>query len=299
MNPQSQYRLGLILVTGSAIAWSTAGYFTRLIPLDNWTLLFWRGVFAALGLLLLIAATQRRAAWRQFREMGMPGWLFAAISGLGMVCFISSLTLTSVAHVAIIYGTVPFVAAGASWLMLRERPAKTAAVCSLAALIGVAVMVGFGRGEGSIPGDLLAFGMTLSMAGMMVISRRHPGIPTLPAACLSALLSGIACWPLSRHGLPPAGEMSELALFGLVNSAVGIALFTMGAKLLPAIETGLIGALDAPLAPVWVWLAFGETPGRDTIIGGILVFGAVLGHILLGARSRGRANAAQSSLENA
>ncbi|HEY4164574.1 MAG TPA: DMT family transporter, partial [Dongiaceae bacterium] len=226
-------------------------------------------------------------------------WLFAAISGIGMVCFISALTLTTVAHVAIIYGTIPFVAAGISWLAMRERPAKTATAASLVALAGVAVMVGFGAREGSWFGDLLAFGMTLVMAGMMVISRRHPDIPTLPAACLSALLSGLACWPLASHVLPSAGTMIELALFGLVNSAIGIALFTMGAKLLPAIETGLIGSLDAPLAPVWVWLAFGETPERDTVIGGILVFGAVLGHIFIGARSRRHRNTAQSGLENA
>jgi drug/metabolite transporter (DMT)-like permease len=77
-----------------------------------------------------------------------------------------------------------------------------------------------------------------------------------------------------------------------VNSAIGIALFTLGARLIPAIETGLIGALDAPLAPLWVWLAFSEIPGRNTILGGILVFGAVLAHVSLGGRSRALRNAA-------
>jgi drug/metabolite transporter (DMT)-like permease len=62
--------------------------------------------------------------------------------------------------------------------------------------------------------------------------------------------------------------------------------FALGAKLLPAIETGLIAALDAPLAPVWVWFAFGETPSAATILGGIVVFAAVFGHIVLSARSR-------------
>ena len=38
--------------------------------------------------------------------------------------------------------------------------------------------------------------------------------------------------------------------------------------MLPAIETALIGALDAPLAPVWVWLCFAETPSGETLIGG-------------------------------
>ncbi len=36
------YRLGLILVTASAIAWSTAGLFTRLIQLDSGMMLAWR-----------------------------------------------------------------------------------------------------------------------------------------------------------------------------------------------------------------------------------------------------------------
>ncbi|MBU7009015.1 hypothetical protein Ga0451573_003998, partial [Peptococcaceae bacterium DYL19] len=36
------YRLGLVFVTGSAVAWSTAGFFTRLIQLDSWTMLAWR-----------------------------------------------------------------------------------------------------------------------------------------------------------------------------------------------------------------------------------------------------------------
>jgi len=128
--------------------------------------------------------------------------------------------------------------------------------------------------------------MTIGMAGMMVITRKHHDIPILAAACLSALLSSLACWPLASHAMPTPIELGELVLFGLINSALGIALFTLGARRIPAIETALIGALDAPLAPVWVWLAFGETPGRNTILGGILVFGAVLANISLGARSR-------------
>jgi drug/metabolite transporter (DMT)-like permease len=281
MNAAAQYRLGLLMVTGSAAAWSTAGYFTRLIPLDNWTLLFWRGLFAAIGIFVFMLAKDGRGAWRQFGQLRGPGWLFALISGGGMIVYITSLTLTTVAHVAIIYCIVPFVAAGLAFLTMGERPSRVAIGASLVALIGVAVMVGFGGGEGS-----------LAMAVMMVISRRHRDIPILAAACLSAVLSAAACWPLASHALPPPDLLLQLALFGLVNSAIGIVLFTLGARLIPAVETGLIGALDAPLAPIWVWLAFAETPGRNTILGGILVFGAVLAHVSLGARSRALRNAA-------
>jgi drug/metabolite transporter (DMT)-like permease len=285
MNAHAQYRLGLLLVTGSAVAWSTAGFFTRLIPLDNWTLLFWRGVSASLGLLLYMLATKGNATWRQFRMLGGAGWLIAGLSGFGMVCFITSLTLTTVAHNAIIYGIVPFIAAGLSWLAIGERPSRVAIVATLTAMLGVVVMMGFGTREGSLLGDLLSLAMTLAMASIMVISRARREVPILAAACLSALLGACACWPLAAHVIPPTGQLLELVAFGLVNSALGIALFTLGARFLPAVETGLIGSIDAPLAPIWVWLAFGETPGENTILGGVLVFGAVVAHVMIGARA--------------
>ncbi|MDP1702684.1 MAG: DMT family transporter [Aestuariivirga sp.] len=278
------YSLGLILVTASAVAWSTAGLFTRLIPLDSWTMLAWRGIFGALGLAIVILALQRRNFAGGFRAMGWPGWLFVLVSALGMIFFITSLNNTTVAHVAVIYATVPFLAAGLGWLFMREKPTASASVASLVALAGVAVMVGFSL-EGGIFGDLLAIGMTLCVAVMMVIARRYRDTPVMPAACLSALLSGLVCWPLGDPLAVTGHELFLLALFGIVNSAVGLALFTLGAKFLPAIETALIGALDAPLAPLWVWLVFSETPGAGTMIGGAIVFVAVTAHLAVGASS--------------
>ncbi|MDE3028449.1 MAG: DMT family transporter [Paracoccaceae bacterium] len=214
----------------------------------------------------------------QFRAMGWPGWLFAGVSGLGMIFFITGLRHTTVAHVA----------AGLGWVFLRERPQRAAVLASTAALVGVAIMVRFGSG-GTAFGDILAFGMTLSMAVMMIIARRFRNIPVMPAACLSALLSGLVCIPVGHPmGVSPY-DLILLALFGLVNSAAGLALFTLGARLLPPIETALIGSLDAPLAPLWVWLAFGETPGRNTIIGALVVFAAVGFHVLASEAARTRA----------
>lgn len=277
-----EYRLGIVLVAASAVAWSTAGLFSRLIPLDSWTMLAWRGVFGALGIAAIVIATGRSGAWSGFRTLGWPGWLFALVSAVGMIFFITSLRHTTVAHVAVIYATGPFIAAGLGWLAMLEKPSAGAICASLAVLAGVALMVGFGR-EGGVFGDLLAFGMTLSMAVMMVIARRFRDIPVMPAACLSALLSGLACWPLGEPLAVSGHELLLLGFFGLVNSAVGLALFTLGARLLPAIETALIGSLDAPLAPLWVWLAFDETPHANTMAGGLIVFVAVVAHMAAGA----------------
>lgn len=281
------YRLGLTLTTLSAIAWSTAGYFTTLIGLDNWSLLLWRGIIGALGLLAFMLITRGPQTLTDFRTLGAAGWAYAVISAGGMLCFITALTLTSVAHVAVIYGAAPFLAAAIGWVMLGARPGRAVLMAAAVALIGVVVMVLPGLGHtGGLLGDLLALGMTLSLALLMSIAKRYPNIPTLAAATLSAALSALVALPFAGDAAAyPPGIWLALALFGLVNSALGLALFTLGARLLPPIETALIGALDAPLAPVWVWLAFGIAPDIFTILGGLIVFGAVLTHIL-GQRQR-------------
>ena len=56
-------RLGMALVAGAAVAWSTAGFFTRLLPYDAWTILFWRGVFGCAFTAAFLVASQR-GDWR-------------------------------------------------------------------------------------------------------------------------------------------------------------------------------------------------------------------------------------------
>lgn len=279
----SNYRTGLVLVTISAIAWSTAGLFTRLISLDAWTLLAWRGMIGAAGIAVAAIVLDRENMLSGFLRLGKAGWLYAVVSGAGMIFFITSLRHTTVAHVAVIYAAVPFVAAALAWVVLRERPARPSILASFAAFAGVIVMVGFGQ-DGSVFGDLLAFGMTLCMAAMMVIARFDQKIPVMHAAYLSALLSGFFCWPFSEALSVSGPDFLLLFAFGLANSALGLTLFTLGARRLPAVETALIGSLDAPLAPLWVWIAFRETPSPITILGGLIVFAAVSAHIVWSSR---------------
>ncbi len=244
--------------------------------------LAWRGVFGALGLGVLIIITKRGKSWAQIFRFSKPGWVFVVVSAVCMVFFITALKETTVAHVAVIYATIPFCAATLGWLVLGEQPEIRAIFASLAAFAGVVIMVGLGT-EGTLFGDFLAFAMTLGMAVLMIIVRRHPEIAVMPAACLSALFSSIICWPFGAPLEVSSQDLLLIALLGIMVSAVGIALFALGAKFLPPVETALIGSLDAPLAPFWIWIVFGEIPSNSTLIGGSIVFGAVVLHVLSSA----------------
>jgi EamA domain-containing membrane protein RarD len=58
----SQHRLGVALVVAAAVAWSTAPFFTRLLPFDSWTILFWRGLFGGGLIAAILVLMQGRAA---------------------------------------------------------------------------------------------------------------------------------------------------------------------------------------------------------------------------------------------
>lgn len=277
-----EYLLGLLLVTAATIAWSTAGLFTKVIALDSWTLLWWRGVFGGLAIVTVVAVTGGASGWRQLVRLGGAGWLFALVSAVGMLFYISALKHTSVAHVSVLYAVVPLVTAAIAWLVVGERPTRAVLVASVVSLPGVCIMMGLAT-DGSLGGDMLAMGMTLCLAVMMVVGRVCPGLPILPAACVSAFLSALMALPFSAPLSVQPQQWIWLAGFGVVNSALGLTLFIYGSKILPAVETALITALDAPLAPLWVWLIFNETPDAATLIGGSIVFVAITRYLFVTA----------------
>ena len=275
-----QRRLGLLLVTLAAVAWSLSGVFVRLLHVDTYTMIAWRGLIGALALAIVMRFTGQRNVFLAVRRLGWGGWMFVVLSTAGMLCFLSALKHTSIANVAVIYATAPFVAGGLSWWLIRERPTGVALIASALALAGVALIVGLGE-AGDLVGNLLALGMTVSMAIVAVVARTYRNVPILLTACLSSLLSGLLTWPFGDPLHIPLRDLGIVTGFGLINFAVGLPLYFYGARHLAAIETALIGAVESPLAPLWAWLAFGETPATTTLVGGGIVFFAVVLHFLI------------------
>jgi drug/metabolite transporter (DMT)-like permease len=274
------HRVGVALVTASAVAWSTAGFFTRLIAVDTWTLLFWRGVFGGLFLAGVLFWQQRQSPLHAIRSMGWGGWWVVLFSTVAMVTYLNALRLTAVADVMIIYATVPFVVAALAWLVMRERASRRTLVASAVAAAGVATMLGGSPLAGNLWGDVLAFVMTLAYAAMLVVLRWHRHVPMVSAACLSALLGAAVSLPFAAPLALGSRDLFYLILFGVTQMGLGLLLLTIGSRLIPAAENALIGALDTPLSPLWVWLVFGEVPTVAALAGGAIVLGAVVGYIV-------------------
>lgn len=274
-----QRYLGWVLISLSAVAWSTAGFFTRLIQEDVWTMLFWRGFFGGLAFAVMVAVHYRGRTIEAYRSLGPIGLLLAFICGIGMIAFIGSLMLTTVADVYVIYATVPFITAGVAWFVLKERASVSVLAASALALVGVVVTLSGAVYGGSLFGQFVAFVMTLTMALMAVILRWKRDIPILPALGLSGWIAAFVAFWFCDPFAVSSFDLALLALFGVTQSALGLVLFGLGSRMIPAAEATLLTALDVPLAPLWVWLVFGETASVYTLAGGAIVLAAVAGHI--------------------
>jgi drug/metabolite transporter (DMT)-like permease len=274
ISPAIKHQTGVLLVLISALVFSSAGIFTKGVTADAWAVIFWRGLAAAiftLGYLVM-----RGQLKKEIMLFSGPALAVTLLSALGTVAFIPAFKLTSVANVALIYAAAPFVTAALAWAFIGERPTRIVLIASLAAFGGVCVIfVGSAGGGGGLTGDMLAFWMTLMMAGMMVVYRRWPETTAaLPAALASLVLLPVAL----AFGEPLTVLQSELpilVLFGLIFAVASVTL-SEGARRLPPAETALLSALETPLAPALAFLILLEIPSTATVVGGIVIFCAVI-----------------------
>jgi drug/metabolite transporter (DMT)-like permease len=273
--------LGTVLLTASAAAYSTAGFYTRLIHVDAWTILFWRGLFGGLFLFAMVAWRERGRVIQASRGIGRDGLLIAVCSAVATVCFLNGLRLSSVADVMVIDATIPFLTAGIAWLVIGEREDRITLLASLAALAGVAAMAGPAIAGGRLLGDLLAFAMAVLMSMVLVLIRRNPNVSMLPAVGLSAFLCALMVLPWAEPASVSSSDLLRLGLFGTTQFGLGLLLLALGTPLVSATRGALIGTLQTPLATLWVWLAFAEMPAAATLAGGAIVLAAVVGDIVI------------------
>ena len=205
-----------------------------------------------------------------FRGIGRFGLVTAVCMAIASGTFIIALNHTSVAHLLFILAISPFAAALIARVALGERIASTTWIAMLIALSGVVVMLG-GGGGGDLLGDVLAIAATLSFAVSIVMTRHRREISMAPATCISQVIVLLVAAPFFDPGSADLRDLVLLAALGAGQIGLGLALMTVGARLIPAAQTALIGLLEVVLGPLWVWIAYTEQPSTATLIGGAIV----------------------------
>ncbi len=217
----SQHRKGVVLVVAAAIAWSTAPFFTRLLPFDSRTILFWRGLFAG-GLIMIVLLPTARAAggsarsdWDQQWRLACR-WALGARHGLVHPGFAIDQRGERRRHRR---GGAELSRPRSPGSGCAKRPGLRTLLASLVAFCGVAIIVGAAAAPSDLRGVGLACLMTLAVAAMTVAIRRYRQTSMVAAAALSNILGSLVSIPFA-HGITSvtASDILVLAMFGCCQS---------------------------------------------------------------------------------
>jgi drug/metabolite transporter (DMT)-like permease len=267
---------GTLLVLLAALCWSTAGLIVRHIESRGLPVVFARSAFMALSVGLYLTLIHRQRLVEIFRQAGRTSAISGLLLGASFVLFILAITEMPVANAYVLMSASPLVSAllGRWWLGERLSPTILAAI--LIALFGIGVMFADGMGPMSLTGALCAAGVALAFGANVVLLRRKSHVDMVPSAFLGGLFSAFATLPFAQVDAIPLGDLPWLAVLGFVQLGAGLILFVHGTRHLPSAEASLLTLAEAVMAPVWVWLAYAETPGPATLLGGLIVLGAVV-----------------------
>ncbi len=291
------YRQGVLLVALAGVAWSTGGILVRWIDAaDPWQIIFYRSLSLALSLLLIVALRHRGRVPAAFAGAGWNGALAGICLSGGFIGYVLALYHTSVASAVFMLGTAPFFAAvlGRAFLGEKVRPATWLAMAI--ALFGIGVMVAGSLVLGTVTGNLLALGASLSFAGYNVLLRRGRANDMMPCVVIAGLSAAAIAAPVVAATSAAGGAFGGFGLgrqdlllcllMGGVQVGLGLTLFTLGARHVPAVELSLLAMTELVLAPLWVWLGVGEVPSAFTLAGGLIIMAAIGYQALSGVRRR-------------
>ncbi len=288
------YRRGIVLVLLGALASSWMGLGVRMFEdATAWQILAIRSFSMMVFLLIIIAwrnPGQILSTFRQAAGATLVGGVAIAVAFCGIIVAIQS---TTVANAMFLLAAAPFLAAILGRLFLGEhvRPATWLAI--VVSLSGVGIMVAENISFGHLWGNVAAAAAALGLAVFLVALRSKPNIEMLPVAAFGGLLGTIAalfmCFVVTGVGLSLSTHDVGLAIaLGVFQLGLACYFITVGARYVPAAEVALLNLVEVVLGPLWVWMAFSETTGPYTLIGGALVLAAVIGDTLTGERERRR-----------
>lgn len=306
----------VFLMVAVTLMWSIAGVVSRqLEAATRFEVTFWRSAFTALSLLVILPV------WRAADRSAMPAdgtqqgllqrhwgvlpasrafWVSGVCWAVMFTAFMLALTFTSVANVLVVMAAGPLFTALVARIFIGQRlPLRTWAAI-LVAGAGIVYMYGSqmwtaftnpaANASGLVLGSLAALCVPVAGAINWTVVQRSQqhgeSIDLVPSVLLGALISSVATLPLALPFAATDRDLAWLAALGLVQLAIPCALAVVCARSLKAPEVSLLALLEVIFGIVWAWLWADETPGREVLLGGSVVIGALLINEWLAWRGR-------------
>ena len=278
----------VVLIAG--LFWSFGPYVVRHIDEAQqvpWQYLFTRGIVIFTILNLFLYLEEGNEFLVNYKKVGISGLIGGVGLGIAMISFIYSITNTSAAVTLLCLAAMPFITALLGFMFLKETISTNVWVSISIAAVGILIMAIDNTGKNTFFG--LIFGL-LSSVGFAVFSitlrwrKETPKFTTVAIAGLfCCVFSGIMIVVNDLNFLSTGKNHALFATHGTLV-CLGLILYSIGSKHIPAAELTLLSLTEVIGGIFWVWLpilGINEVPTQSTVIGGFFIFLSIIYYSLI------------------
>ncbi len=261
---------GAPFVMLASLFFSIGGLCVKLIP---WSPLAINGArnligSAVIGIFLLI--THYRI------KVNLPV-IIGAFSMIGVTTlFAVANKLTTAANAIVLQYTAPVFVIIFMALFFHVRPKRQDIITCGIVFFGVCLFFVDGMQAGNVLGNLVAVLSGICYAGVFMMNTAEEA-DALSSSFLGQLLAGIIFVPLcfkeTDFSLP---TMTTVFILGAVQVGLAYIFLSIGIRRTNAVTASLITGLEPIMNPIWVAIFYGEKVSGLSVIGAVIVVGAII-----------------------
>ena len=247
----------------------------QLIP---WQYIFGRGLTIFILLNLYLFFEEGKKFYKNYFKMGVSGFIGGSGLGVAMICFMFSITNTSAAITLLCLAAMPFFTALLAFLFLKEKITLNVWISIIIATVGISIMAIGTDNQNTMVGFVFGITSSIGFSVFSVSLRWRKETPKFTTTAFAGFFCFIfASIMILANDLVFFSSSYNSALFSLHGTLVclGLILYSIGSKAIPAAELTLLSLTEVIGGIFWVWLPlFGinEVPTNNTIIGGFFLF---------------------------
>jgi len=261
---------GIVILTPDAVL-------VRLADSNSWTVLFWRGIFFAAGIIVILLITYRSKAVNELINIGKGGVLIGLLTALGGTSFILAIHYTSIAKTLVIISISPIMVAIVSLIMLKEKPALYTWLSMILVFIGIYIVMSGDTSGMNLMGNLFALAAVVIGGFSFTLLRKYKNVNMVPAMAVNGIVIALIGFVFADSLVLSSQSMLYILASGVVL-AVSFSLITIAPQYIPAPEVAMFFPLGTVLGTLMAWIVVKEQPPSNALIGGSIVIVTLFCH---------------------
>ena len=266
----NQAKIGIMAMAATAFLWSIAGLFIKVIDWNPYAIAGLRSFIASFVLLIYLKKPQFTFSFPQIAA--------AAANAITMLLFVVANKETTAANAILLQYVAPIFTAFIGAILLKEQARIEHWLGFIIASIGMIIMFMGKLSGGQMLGNILSLSSAVTFSLFFVFMRMQKNDSPFESILLSHWIIAGICLIISFFIPVPdftVQSIGAIVILGVIQLGITSILFVVAIKRITAISANLIAIIEPVFNPLWVFIVLNESPGINSIIGGIIIVSAV------------------------